>query len=168
MSTSPRGFTQVEVRAVIAEPSSQSPVVLLQPLDGKVLLPIWVGPFEGQAIAMAAEGIEAPRPMTHDLLLSVIETAGLSVAAVHIHTLAENVFHASLDLEGVLAGSRGDLHSVDARPSDAIALALRAKAPIMVSDDVLAAAQVEEHSTEEALRLILEKLRPEDLGEYEM
>ena len=104
--------------------------------------------------------------MTHDLLFSVITAAELTVEAVRIHTLEENVFLASISLSA--KSKTGPSLLIDARPSDGIALALKAGAPILVSDDVLAAAQVEERSTEEALRLVLEKLRPEDLGEYEM
>jgi bifunctional DNase/RNase len=166
MGTVTEGFSVVEVRAVITDPSTQSPVVLLQPLETKILLPIWVGHFEGQAIAMAAERIEAPRPLTHDLLLSVMKAADLAVEGVQIHTLEENVFFASISVVGEGNSERAKM--IDSRPSDAIALALKAGAPILVSDSVLAAAQVEERSTEEALRLVLEKLRPEDLGEYEM
>ncbi len=151
---------------MIADPTSHSPVVLLQPTDARVLLPIWVGHFEGQAIAMAAEEVEAPRPLTHDLLFSIITAAELTVEEVRIHTLDENVFLASISLSPM--HETGSSVLIDARPSDGIALALKAGATILVSDDVLAAAQVEERSTEEALRLVLEKLRPEDLGEYEM
>ncbi len=166
MGTVTEGFSVVEVRAVITDPTTQSPVVLLQPHDAKILLPIWVGQFEGQAIAMAAEGIVAPRPLTHDLLLSIIRAADLAVEDVQIHSLEENVFIASISVMGSNKGEA--VRTIDARPSDAIALALKASAPILVSDSVLAAAHVEERSTEEALRLVLEKLRPEDLGEYEM
>lgn len=159
-------FTQVQVRAVIAEPNSQAPVILLQPPGEDILVPIWVGPFEGQAIAMAAKGIEGPRPLTHDLLLSVIQSAGLTVDCVRIHTLEDNIFFASIIL---LCRSGPDkVQTIDCRPSDGIALALRAGARILVADSVLAAAKVEERTTEEALRLILEKLQPEDLGKYEM
>ena len=102
--------------------------------------------------------------MTHDLISSLIRTMGFSVDHIHIHTLSDSVFHAAIHLRG----DDGSLREVDARPSDALAIALRAKARVLVAREVLAQAVVTEGSQEDAMKMILERLRPEDLGEYEM
>ena len=157
-------FVEVKIKALIADPESQSPVVVLQHEGQTNLLPIWVGPFEAQAIAMAIEHIEPPRPMTHDLLLSVIEQAGFTVHTVKVHSLKDNVFRATI----LLLDREGRLLSVDSRPSDAFALAVRAQVPIFVAQAVMNEASVPEYPMEEALKKLLEKLDPEDLGDYEM
>jgi bifunctional DNase/RNase len=102
--------------------------------------------------------------MTHDLLSGILATAQLSVDHIHIHSLTDNVFHAAIHLRH----ADGATHLVDARPSDALAIALRSKARVIVSPEVLERAVIEEGNRDEALRLILEKLRPEDMGQYEM
>lgn len=155
---------EMRIRALVVDPVSKMPVVILQRSDEGVFLPIWIGVCEANAIALELEGVKTPRPMTHDLMISVISSAGFTVERVCIHTLRESVFLAAISI----LDRNGNAREVDARPSDAIALALRAKAPVFVSAQVLAEAQVEETSHEEALRQILERLRPEDLGEYEM
>lgn len=166
MATASQTFVTVEVRALLVDPTTEAPVVILQVTDSTELLPIWIGGFEAQSIAMAIEGLESPRPMTHDLLKTVVEGTGFAVAGVRIHSLEDGVFKASATLRS-LDPVRENL-DIDARPSDAIALALRAKAPIEVSQTVMDLAHVEKQSVDEALRTILEQLEPEDLGEYEM
>jgi len=155
---------EMQIRALVVDPVSKMPVVILQRADDGVFLPIWIGVCEANAIALELEGVKTPRPMTHDLMASVISSAGFTVDRVCIHTLRDSVFLAAISL----LDQNGNAHEVDSRPSDAIALALRAKAPVFVSTHVLTEAQVEETSHEEALRQILERLRPEDLGKYEM
>lgn len=116
----------------VAVDQRQVPLVLLADEPEELLLPIWVGPFEAQAIALELRGQVLPRPMTHDLLRSVIETLGFVVEQVAVTRLESGTFYAELALEG-----SGRSVRIDARPSDAIALALRAKAAIYVSEEVL-------------------------------
>jgi bifunctional DNase/RNase len=154
---------RMETKALMMDPVSKMPVLVLQEPGCERYLPIWIGVCEANAIALQLEGVVTPRPMTHDLALSLLEATQHSVDHVHIHTLREGVFFAAIHL------NNGDHTSVvDARPSDAIAIALRAEVPILVSEEVLEHAQHDDGRTEEVLRAVLERLRPEDLGEYEM
>jgi bifunctional DNase/RNase len=116
------------------------------------------------AIAINLEGVEVPRPMTHDLIGSLIRDLGFSLDHVLIHSLDESVFLASVHL----SGSDGETREVDARPSDAIALALRADADVLVARSVFERAVVSEATREEAVKAVLEQMRPEDMGDYEM
>jgi hypothetical protein len=155
---------QVAVRALIVDPTTKSPVVILAKPDENAYLPIWIGICEANAIAIALEGMESPRPLTHDLMGSLIGDLGFSLDRVVIHSLDEAVFHASLHLNGP-----GGVHrEIDARPSDAIAVALRLDAGVFVHPSVLARAVVSEVSQEEAIKAVLEEMRPEDMGDYEM
>jgi len=155
---------EMHIRALVVDPVSKMPVVILEQPERSAYLPIWIGVCEANAIALELEGIKTPRPMTHDLIASVIAQTGHAVSSIHIHSLRDSVFLATIHL----TDDSGDSREVDSRPSDALAIALRAKASIFVSQEVLDSALVEEASHEEAIRLILERLRPEDLGEYEM
>jgi len=152
---------------LILDPASEAPVVILRQVGGSLLLPIWIGPFEANAIAIAVEGISVPRPLTHDLLGATIRQLGASVERVEIHDLREGTFYARLVL-----GQRGIGMEVDARPSDAIALALRCAAPIWAAAPVLAAAlrtsRAVEETDEERIREWLERAGPDDLGKYPM
>lgn len=152
------------VRALVMDPATNSPVVILAKPDENAYLPIWIGVCEANAIAVNLEGVEVPRPLTHDLTVSLIRDLGFALDNVLIHTLDDSVFHASLQL----SGPGGEYREIDARPSDAIALALRAGADVYVAPSVLDRAVVSEASQEEAVKAVLEQLRPEDLGEYEM
>jgi len=125
-------LTRVEVSSLGLDKASRTPVVILKESGGERILPIWIGPGEASAIAMVLAGIEFPRPMTHDLLDSVIDELGGEVVRVQIHQVVENTYYASLILR------RGaQVMTVDSRPSDGVALALRASAPIFVADDLL-------------------------------
>jgi uncharacterized protein len=155
---------EMRIRALVVDPVSKMPVVILQRAEQDVFLPIWIGVCEANAIALELEGVKTPRPMTHDLMTSVLAVAGFSVERICIHSLADSVFLAAISVRD----RDGVTQAIDSRPSDAIALALRAKAPVFVSQQVLDAAKVEEGDHEDTLRLILERLHPEDLGEYEM
>jgi len=159
-------FVSVEIRALVVDPTTEAPVVILQAEDSSDLLPIWIGGFEAQSIAMAVEGIESPRPLTHDLLKSIIMETGFYVTNVRIYDLEDGVFKASVCLSS--QGRSNENLDIDARPSDAIALAVRVKAPIEVSQAVLDLARVQQQSVDEALKTLLEELDPEDLGQYEM
>jgi uncharacterized protein len=155
---------EMRIRALVVDPVSKMPVVILQRAEQDVFLPIWIGVCEANAIALELEGVKTPRPMTHDLMTSVFAEAGFQVERICIHSLTDSVFLAAISVRD----RDGLARTIDSRPSDAIALALRAKAPVFVSQQVLDQAMVEEGSHEDTLRLILERLRPEDLGEYEM
>ena len=154
----------MDIRALIMDPVSKMPVVILQPDDRSSFLPIWIGVCEANAIALQLEGVSTPRPMTHDLLRSLLEATGHSVRNVLIHSLTESVFLASIQ---IVDGS-GEVNEVDSRPSDALAIALQFGAEVYVTPAVLEQAQVAESSEEDAMRAVLERLRPEDLGDYEM
>ncbi|MCK6555962.1 DUF151 domain-containing protein [Candidatus Binatia bacterium] len=123
---------EVEVRSVGFDTASQSPVVLLQDADRKHALPIWIGPLEAQSIAMQIEGISPPRPMTHDLVKTILESAGVGVRKVVINDLKGSTYYARIYLE-----ANGKDFDIDSRPSDAIALAVRVQRPIFVANGLL-------------------------------
>jgi bifunctional DNase/RNase len=158
---------QMRVKGLMIDPVSNMPIIILKNSDGDAVLPIWVGIFEANAIAMQLENIVSPRPMTHDLLKNVIEGLLARIDRVVITDLKENTFFATIHL------ARGDdRFAIDARPSDAMALALRAAAPIFVEPVVLekSSAPGPEGDSEETerLRRWLETVEPEELGKYEM
>jgi len=155
---------RMTVRALIMDPVSNMPVVILQDDDQTSFLPIWIGVCEANAISLVLEGVPTPRPMTHDLIRELVAATGFTVDHVLIHTLSDSVFLASIHL----VNSAGEAREVDSRPSDALALALRTNSVVLVDPDVLTRAVVSEPSQDDAIRSILERLRPEDLGEYEM
>jgi bifunctional DNase/RNase len=152
------GYQEVEVIGVRVEMPSNAPIVLVRPIAGGALLPIWIGPNEAAAIAMAQQGVAAPRPLTHDLFVATLLQLGTPLQSVRITRLEEGVFFAELDLQG---------QSVDARPSDAIALALRAGVPILLADEVLAEAGVapdpeDDVDEVEQFREFLDTVTPQD------
>lgn len=155
---------KMDIRALVMDPVSNMPVVILQQPEQDAYLPIWIGVCEANSIALELEGVESPRPMTHDLIRSMVAAMGFTVDHILIHSLADSVFIASIQLKD----RDGVACDVDSRPSDALAIALRAKADVFVEQAVLEQALVTEGSEEDAIRTILERLRPEDLGEYEM
>lgn len=155
---------KMTVRALVMDPVSNMPVVILQDVDETTFLPIWIGVCEANAISLVLEGVNTPRPMTHDLIRELLGATGFSVEHVLIHTLSDSVFLASIHL----VNAAGEARAVDSRPSDALAVALRTSSDVLVDPEVLAKAVVTEQSQEDAIRTILERLRPEDLGEYEM
>ncbi len=152
------GYQAVEVVGVRVEMPSNAPIVLVRPVSGGALLPIWIGPNEAAAIAMAQQGVAAPRPLTHDLFVATLLQLGTPLQSVRITRLDDGVFFAELAFESL---------SVDARPSDAIALALRAGVPILLSDEVLAEAGVAPDPAEdvdevEQFREFLDNVTPQD------
>ena len=155
---------KMTIRALVMDPVSNMPVVILQDADESTFLPIWIGVCEANAISLVLEGVETPRPMTHDLIRELLGATGFSIEHVLIHTLSDSVFLASIHL----VNAAGEVRAVDSRPSDALAVALRTSSDVLVDPEVLAKAVVTEQSQEDAIRTILERLRPEDLGEYEM
>jgi bifunctional DNase/RNase len=158
---------EMKIKGLMLDPVSQMPIIILKNADGDSVLPIWVGIFEANAIAMQLESVVSPRPMTHDLLKNVIEGLQAQISKVVINDLKDNTFFASIFLT-----RNGDDLCIDSRPSDAMALALRAEAPIFVEQKVLeksASPDAGGDSAEtERLRKWLETVEPEELGKYEM
>ena len=157
---------RMEIKGLMLDPNTNVPIVVLRDEEGAVFLPIWIGVFEANAIALRLENVETPRPMTHDLLRSALEKLGAQIEKVVISELRDSTFYARIHVQR----NGGEAIEIDARPSDAIALALRSEAPIFVLAPVLEAAQAVNLATsdEEKLREWLEKVNPEDLGKYEM
>ncbi len=155
----------MEVKGLMMDPNSSVPIVILRSEEHSRILPIWIGIFEANAIALKLEGIEPPRPMTHDLLVNLLGGVNCSIARVAINDLVDNTFFAQIfvqvDSEELI---------VDSRPSDAIALALRADVPIYVAEAVLDKAKAEDIGSQdkEKLKKWLEEVDPDDLGKYTM
>lgn len=165
--TEPAEELRMEIKGLMLDPSSNVPIVILRDEQSDVFLPIWIGVFEANAIALRIEGVEPPRPMTHDLLLSSFKTLGAAIERIVISDLKDSTFFAVIHLD-----LKGKKMTLDSRPSDAIALALRAEAPIFVLRSVLEKARAVEldagASEEEKIKKLLEELSPEDLGKYTM
>jgi uncharacterized protein len=158
---------EMTIKGLMVDPITNMPIVILKDKDGERVLPIWVGIFEANAIALQIENIATPRPMTHDLLRNVISDLDGQVDRVVVCDLKENTFYAIIHLT-----VRGERVAVDARPSDAIALALRSKAPILVEESVIVNAKnvdfTSERADDDRLQKWLESLDPEELGKYKM
>lgn len=156
----------MSIKGLMLDPVSNSPIVVLKDEDDKFFLPIWVGIFEANAIALQLENVSTPRPMTHDLLKNMIADLDARVARVVIHDLRDSTFFAQIRL---ITGSK--TLEVDARPSDAIALALRTEAPIFVAQSVLDQAQTispEGNDSDDRLKKWFDQLGPDDMGKYKM
>lgn len=160
----------MSIKGLMLDPVSNSPIVVLKDDSEKFFLPIWVGIFEANAIALQLENITTPRPMTHDLLRNMISDLDARVTRVVINDLKDSTFFAQIALAVGEAGDR--VLEIDARPSDAIALALRTAAPIFVAQSVLDQAQTISpeggEEQDEKVRKWFENLSPEDLGKYKM
>ncbi|MBF8259985.1 MAG: hypothetical protein HW377_2359 [Actinobacteria bacterium] len=159
---------EVTVAGVTVDPVTKSPIVVLRQPDTGIVVPIWIGLLEANAIALALEGTELPRPMTHDLMKSILEAAGTRLLSVEIADIRESTYFAFLHLEG-----NGESVSVDARPSDAIALALRCGARILVSEAILAQSPIpapagSEGGEKDKWTELLEKMDPEQFSKYKM
>ena len=157
----------MELKGLMLDPASNLPIVILREQEGARLLPIWIGVFEANAIALRLDGFAPARPMTHDLLNSAFTNLGASVDRIVICDLRDTTFYARIHLQ-----LEDRAVEIDSRPSDAIALALRAEAPIFVLGSVLEKAQAADRATEvsdeEQLRRWLEEISPEELGKYTM
>ncbi|HUP50712.1 MAG TPA: bifunctional nuclease family protein [Thermoanaerobaculia bacterium] len=157
----------MSIKGLMLDPVSNSPIVVLKDEEDKFFLPIWVGIFEANAIALQLENVATPRPMTHDLLRNTISELDAQVTRIVINDLRDSTFFAQI---GLITG--GKTLELDARPSDAIALALRAEAPIFVAQSVLDQAQTitpeGDSQDEEKMKKWFEGLSPEDLGKYKM
>jgi len=160
-------MVKMEIKGLLMDPVSNMPVVILRDLEKGLFLPIWVGIFEANAIALEMEKVATPRPMTHDLLKNLLTELETRVERVVINDLRENTFFARIHL------TRGDSSlSVDSRPSDAIALALRSNAEIFVEELVLEKSRnLRAESPDQdpdRLRKWLEEASPDELGKYRM
>jgi bifunctional DNase/RNase len=157
----------MSIKGLMMDPITNMPIVILHDPDGRRVLPIWVGVFEANAIALQIENVATPRPMTHDLLRNMLQELHARVDKIVVTDLRENTFFALIHLK-----VSGDPLVIDARPSDAIALALRTQAPIYVEDSVLEHAKsvdsIPEKQDDERLSKWLESLDPDDLGKYKM
>jgi hypothetical protein len=168
------GFVEMKVAGIALDPTNNAPIVVLRDLEGKYILPIWIGIMEASAIASALEGIHYSRPMTHDLFKLFIETLGATLEKIEVVDIKDNVFFALITIE-----HQGKRVTIDARPSDAIAIALRTKSSIFVANHVIKDAirvdtmksgtgkvMVGFEQDTEKLKEILEKMNPEDFGKF--
>ena len=158
---------EMKIRGLIMDSSTNTPIVILKDGPGAVVLPICVGIYEANAIALEIEKVQTPRPMTHDLIRNLVVGMNASLSKVVVNELRDDTFYALIWLE-----KDGETWAIDARPSDALALALRMDCPIFVEEDVLksskvAAAAADPGSSDE-LRRWLENLGDEDTGRYKM
>jgi bifunctional DNase/RNase len=153
-------FHALDVIGVRVEMPSNQPIVLLKEIGGDRYLPIWIGAVEATAIAFAQQGVAPPRPLTHDLMKELLEGLGVTLDSVHLTEMRDGIFYAALNLQGGV--------SISARPSDAIALALRTGSPILGSEGLLSDAGIElpEQSEDEVERFkeFLEQISPEDFA----
>jgi bifunctional DNase/RNase len=158
---------EMKIRGLMMDPATNMPIVVLKDVAGNSILPIWVGIYEANAIALEIEKVSTPRPMTHDLIKLLLLGTNTGIRKVVVSELKDDTFYAVIWLD-----KDGDLISVDSRPSDALALALRLDCPIYVDDSVLKssrmAASVSDKVNNEELRRWLEGLNDEDLGRYKM
>jgi len=161
---------EFKIKGLMMDPLTNSPIVVLQDTTSETLLPIWVGIFEANAIALQIEKVDTPRPMTHDLIKGMLNHLDARVSKIVVTELRDNTFYALIFLEVA-----GKTITVDSRPSDAIALALRTDSPIFVTDEVItksastsATTPSADRSTPEEIRQWLENLNPDDLGKYKM
>jgi bifunctional DNase/RNase len=158
---------EMKIRGLMMDPVTNMPIVILKENDSEAVLPIWVGVYEANAIALEIEKVSTPRPMTHDLLRNLLVGLEATVAKVVVTELREDTFYAVIWLD-----RGGEIISIDARPSDAIALALRMDCPIFVEDEVLKnskqAANLSERASSDDLRKYLESLGDDDMGRYKM
>ncbi|MBI5086451.1 MAG: bifunctional nuclease family protein [Acidobacteria bacterium] len=158
---------EMKIRGLMMDPVTNMPIVILRDPDGGQILPIWVGIYEANAIALEIEKVTTPRPMTHDLIKNVLTGLEAGVRKVVVSELRDDTFFALIWVE-----KNGELISIDSRPSDALALALRLDCPIFVDEQVLknskSTANVSDKVSNEELRRWLEGLNDEDFGRYKM
>ena len=158
---------EMKIRGLMMDPVTNMPIVVLKDINGNAILPIWVGIYEANAIALEIEKVSTPRPMTHDLIKTLLLGLGTGIRKVVVSELKDDTFYAVIWLD-----KDGELISVDSRPSDALALALRLDCPIYVDETVLRSSKMSGASADkinnEELRRWLESLNDEDLGRYKM
>ena len=156
---------EMTIKGLMIDPITNMPIIVLRDQEGQKVLPIWVGVFEANAIALQIENVQTPRPMTHDLLKSVLDNLHAVVERIVVSDLKENTFYATIYVR-----VDGEKIPIDARPSDAIALALRTGSPIFVEESVILNAKTVESTREtmdsDRLQKWLEGLSDDDLGKY--
>ena len=158
---------EVQIRGLMMDPVTNMPIVILKDIESEMVLPIWVGIFEANAIAIELEKTATPRPMTHDLLRDMARGLNARVSKVVVSELRDDTFYAVIWMD-----QEGETVAIDARPSDAIALALRWDCPIYVNRDVLASSKVAANGAQninpDELRKWLENLNDDEMGRYKM
>ncbi len=157
---------EMKIGKLMMDPVTNMPIVVLRDMNGGTVLPIWVGIYEANAIALEIEKVQTPRPMTHDLLRNVLLGLEVRVQKVVVNELKDDTFFALIWIE-----RNGEILSIDSRPSDALALALRVDCPIFVEEDVLKNSKLSslgDKTSNEELRKWLEGLSDDDLGRYKM
>ena len=158
---------EMKIRGLMLDPVTNMPIVILKDVNGNSVLPIWVGIYEANAIALEIEKVTTPRPMTHDLIKNLLVGLDAQVHKVVVTELRDDTFYALIWLE-----RDGQVISIDSRPSDALALALRTDSPIYVEEDVLKNSKISSAASDkvsnEELRKWLENLGDEDMGRYKM
>jgi bifunctional DNase/RNase len=158
---------EMTIKGLMIDPITNMPIIILRDSDGQRMLPIWVGVFEANAIALQLESVQTPRPMTHDLMKNLLDQMGATIDRVVVCDLRDNTFYATIHLR-----ASDKQIPVDARPSDAIALALRTSSPIFVEEAVIEGARTAENDKDSTdvgrLRKWLESLSEDELGKYKM
>lgn len=158
---------EMRIKGLVVDPISKMPIVVLEDLRSDRMLPIWIGVFEANAIALRIENIATPRPMTHDLLKNFLDELDITVEKIVVNDVRDNTFYAL-----IYCRFRNQIITIDSRPSDAIALVLRTNAPIFVEEKVVEKAHSLRFDNNledsEKLRKWLENLKPEDFGKYKM
>lgn len=158
---------KMRIKGLVVDPISKMPIVVLEDLKSERMLPIWIGVFEANAIALKVENVTTPRPMTHDLLKAFLDKFNICIDKIMVNDVRDNTFYAL-----IYCRHNDQVIAIDSRPSDAIALALRIDAPIFVNEEVVKKAHSlkfdENLEDSEKLRKWLENLKPEDFGKYRM
>lgn len=158
---------EMKIKGLVVDPISKMPIVVLEDPKSEHMLPIWIGVFEANAIALKMENISTPRPMTHDLLRNFLDKFEIPVQKIVVNDVRDNTFYATIFCE-----YNQNIYAIDSRPSDAIALALRMDVPIFVNEDVVKKAHSlkfdDDLEDSEKLKKWLENLKPEDFGKYKM
>lgn len=158
---------EMKIKGLVIDPISKMPIVVLEDLQNKRMLPIWIGVFEANAISLKMENVTTPRPMTHDLVTSFLHQLNIAIEKIVVTDVKDNTFYANIHCR-----QENKVIIIDSRPSDAIALSLRMDAPIFVQHDVVEKAQNlkldENLEDSEKLKTWLESLEPNDFGKYKM
>lgn len=158
---------EMKIKGLVVDPISKMPIVVLEDSNNERMLPIWIGVFEANAIALKIENISTPRPMTHDLVKTLLDKLNISIDKIVVNDVRDNTFYALIHCR-----HKDQLFTIDSRPSDAIALSLRVNAPIFVDEEVVKKAHSlkfdDNLEDSEKLKKWLENLKPENLGKYKM
>ncbi len=158
---------EMKIKGLVVDPISKMPIVVLESMDSSRMLPIWIGVFEANAIALKIENIATPRPMTHDLIKNILNDLHVIIEKIVVNDVRDNTFYSLIHCR-----QEGQNLIIDSRPSDAIALSLRTNTPIYVEEEVIQKAHSlkfdESLEDSENLKKWLEGLKPEDFGKYKM